>query len=123
MTISDAVSRCDAMFPSAGLNVEMKISWLSELDRTVKVEIYDTHKDSPPFDGYTADTAGSTELLVPPPYDEMYIYYLQAKLAYVNGELAQYNNAMTMFNELWGKYARKYNREHRTAASSSMKYK
>ena len=111
------------MFPSAGLNVEMKISWLSELDRTVKVEIYDTHKYAPPFDGFTAGTAGSTELLVPPPYDEMYIYYLQAKLAYVNGELAQYNNAMTMFNELWGKYARKYNREHRTAASSSMIYK
>lgn len=123
MTISNAISRCDAMFPGAGLNVELKISWLSELDMTVKTEIFDTHKDSRPFDGYTADTPGETVLLVPSPYDEMYIYYLQARLAYVNGELAQYNNAIAMFNELWSKYARKYNREHRTVASSFMKYK
>ena len=123
MTINDALSRCDALFPGAGLNTEVKISWLSELDQTVKTEIFDTHVDAPAFDGYTSDSAGDTTLLVPPPYDEMYIYYLQAKLAYVNGELAQYNNAMTMFNELWGKYSRKYNREHRTVASSRMIFK
>lgn len=64
------------------------------------------------FTGYDADTPGDTELLVPAPYDELYLWWLSAQIDYHNAELAKYNNSIALFNTGYSVYAELYNREH-----------
>lgn len=113
MTIMEAINRIDAVKPNSYPQGE-KIRWLNALDGTVKSKIIDTHKggDAVVFDGYTDDTPHGTKLLVPAPYDEMYIFWLESKIDYLNGETGRYNNSISMFNTAYAEYERCYNRTH-----------
>ena len=85
-----------------------RIAWLDSIDRTVCAEITGGE-----FGGYTVDSPADTELLVPPPYDELYLHVLEARSAYVGGEIDRYNNATALLQNLWEAYARSYIRSHR----------
>ena len=113
MTISEAISRTDNVKPNA-YDETTKILWLSELDGMIKTEIIDTHQDgeSIPFNGYDIDTDGTTELLVPAPYDVLYLRYLEMKIDYSNSEYNKYNNSTVMFNAAYSAFENYYNREH-----------
>ena len=94
-----------------------KIDWLSRLDGVVKKQIIDTHEggESVSFTGYTADTPSDTVLLVPAPYDEIYLRWMEAQIDYHNGEYDKYNNAIIMFNTAFEAYAAYYNQNHMPA--------
>lgn len=111
MTISEALQRFDELYPNA-FEEEEKIRWLSTLDGTIKVEIIDTRRSDVPFDGYNAETEPTTKLLADAPYDEMYIYWMQATADYHNGEMGGYNNAMAKFDESYTKFRNWYNRKN-----------
>lgn len=113
MTISEAINRTDDVKPNAYTETR-KILWLSELDGMIKSDIIDTHHDGENivFTGYDIDTDISTELLVPAPYDVLYLRYLEMKIDYTNGEYGKYNNSMTMFNMAYSAFENYYNREH-----------
>lgn len=113
MTLHEAISRIDVLKPNS-YSLAEKIWWLSCLDGTVKKEIIDTHEgaDGVPFDGYDEKTPLGTKLLVPAPYDEMYIRYLEMQINYANGEFGKYNNSRDMFEEAYDAFARSYNRDH-----------
>ena len=90
------------------------ISWLSQLEHRVKTQIVDAYEGAEhvTFTGYDEHTEMSTVLLVPAPYDEMYLRYLEAQIDYVNAEEERYNNAIDLFNRLWQEYRRYYIRTH-----------
>jgi hypothetical protein len=113
MTIMEAIKRIDAVKPNSYLQGE-KIRWLNALDGMVKSKVIDTHQgaDAVVFEGYTEDTPLGTALLVPAPYDEMYIFWLESKIDYWNGETGKYNNSISMFNTAYSEYERFYNRTH-----------
>lgn len=113
MTIMEAINRIDAVKPNS-YPQGVKIRWLNALDGMVKSKVVDTHEgaESVRFDGYTEDTPLATKLLVPAPYDEMYLFWLESKIDYSNGETGRYNNSISMFNTAYEEYARYYNREH-----------
>ena len=114
MTLAEAIQRCDTLKPNSYTAPE-KIEWLSRLDGRVKLEIIDTHEGAEDvvFEGYTEDTSLlDTVLLVPSPYDEIYLYWLQAQIDYNNGEINKYNNNISMFNSAYSDYASYYNRTH-----------
>ena len=113
MTILEAITRVDAVKPNSYSQTE-KIYWLSVLDGTVKAEIIDTHEgaEAVSFSGYNENTVLTTELLIPAPYDEVYIRYLEMQIDYANGEYNKYNNSMIMYNTAYSAYERHYNREH-----------
>lgn len=116
MTLAEAIQRCDTLKPNSYTAPE-KIEWLSRLDGRVKIEIIDTHEvlenEDVVFEGYTEDTdLLKTVLLVPSPYDELYLYWLQAQIDYNNGEINKYNNNISMFNSAYSDYAAYYNRTH-----------
>lgn len=113
MTIQNALERLDSLKYNTYTDSE-KITWLDRLDRTVKAQVIDTHEGggAVPFAGYTADTAMDTALLIPAPYDEVYIHYLAAQIDFANGEFDKYNAEITMYNTLYTAYAAAYNREH-----------
>mgnify|MGYP003310156292 CR=1 FL=1 len=122
MTIMEAINRIDTIKPNSYPQGE-KIRWLSELDGTVKAKVIDTHEgaDAVQFDGYTEDTNLCTNLLVPAPFDGMYLFWLESKINYANGETGRYNNSISMFNNAYEEYARFYNRNH-MPIGKKMKY-
>ena len=112
MTLSKVISRIDEMKPITYTH-EQKIEWLSELDARIKAEIIDTHEggENVPFDGYDEKDT-ETELLVPSPFTEVYIYWLEAKIDYANSEIGRYNNSIANFNTSFNSYANYYNRHN-----------
>lgn len=113
MTIIEAINYIDNLKPNDYSQNE-KISWLSQLDGRVKLDIIDTHEgaEGEVFEGYNDETAIDTELLIPQPYTEIYQYWLEAKIDYANGEYTKYNNSMSMFNTAYSAYENHYNRTH-----------
>jgi hypothetical protein len=111
MTIAEVISKVDALKPNT-YTPEDKVDWLSNLDARVKSQIIDTHEGGERivFDGYDSLTDHDTELLVPAPYDEMYLRWLEAMIDYHNGEYRKYNNAIDMFNTSYNSYMCYYNR-------------
>lgn len=113
MKLMEAISAVDALKPNT-YSQEEKISWLSRVDGLVKGQIVDIHKgaDAVTFEGYTTDTPLDTQLLVPAPYDELYLRYLEAQIDYHNAEYDRYNNAILMFSTIFDDYAKHYIRTH-----------
>lgn len=113
MTIMEAINRIDAIKPNSYPQLE-KVRWLSTLDGIIKTNIVDTHNgnEAVAFDGYTEETNLTTELLVPAPYDEIYLYWLESKIDYWNGEMGKYNNAINMYNTVYAEFEKYYNRTH-----------
>lgn len=114
MTIIEAINHIDAINPNNYTQPE-KVAWLSTLDGVIKKEIIDTHEGAEAFifNGYTEETPLDTELLVPAPYDEVYLFWLQSKIDYWNGETRKYNNSISMYNTAYSAFENAYNREHK----------
>lgn len=89
-----------------------KIRWLSELDTTVKHELFDRYGIECSFTGYTEDDC-DTELLIPDPYKAAYIYWLESKIDYWNGEYARFNNSIVMYNTAYANYSGWFTANHR----------
>ena len=113
MKIIEAISNLDSLKQNT-YTQDDKVRWLSKLDETVKKEIIDqcVGADKVSFNGYTTDTDVNTELLIPAPYDEAYIRWMEAQIDYANGEYGKYNNAMAMFNTVFDAFAKYYARNN-----------
>lgn len=113
MTIMEAIYQVDAVKPNSYSQVE-KIKWLSTLDGVIKREIIDTHEggEDVVFNGYNENTELTTNLLVPAPYDIVYIRWLEAQIDYATGEYGKYNNSMTAYNDAYTMFTRYYNRNN-----------
>lgn len=134
MIIEECINRVDATKPNQ-YSIEEKLRWLSVLEASIKNDIIDMYEqpaekeedkvvilregeeipeeETGPveFAGYTAEDL-SKELLVPFPYDELYVAYLKAKIDEANGEAARYNNSASTFNGLLLNYEKYYNKTH-----------
>lgn len=113
MTIMDALYRIDELKPNSYSQTE-KIKWLSSLDGVIKSEIIDTHEggEDKVFNGYGEEEELTTVLLVPAPYDDIYLRWLEAQIDYANGEYGKYNNSIAMYNTAYTAYANHYNRTY-----------
>ena len=113
MKIIEAINQIDSLKQNA-YSQRDKVEWLSRLDAMVKKHILDTHEgDEVTFTGYDDATELQTELLVPAPYDEVYLRWMEAQIDYYNGEYERYNNAIEMFNTAFNAYQNYYNRTHK----------
>lgn len=114
MKIVEAINKIDSLMHNTYDQVD-KVAWLSELDSDVKHHIIDTHEgaEAVTFTGYDGNTDLQTELLVPSPFDSVYLRWLEAQIHYHNGEYDRYNNAIIMYNTAYGAFADYYNRTHK----------
>ena len=122
MKIIEAINQIDSLKHNT-YSQRDKIVWLSRLDSMVKRLIIDTHEggEDVTFTGYTDTTDPETELLVPAPFDEMYLRWLEARIDYANGEYGKYNNAILVYQTAYDAYANYYNRNH-MPKGKSIKY-
>ena len=119
MTISEAISRLDSQKHNTYTQSD-KVDWLSRLDSMVKKHIIDTHEgaDEVTFTGYDDSTDPQTELLVPEPFDEVYLRWMEAQIDYTNGEYSKYNQSILMYKAAYDSYANYYNRNHMPLGNS-----
>lgn len=112
MTVSEAIVKIDTLKPNE-FTKEEKYRWLSLLDGNIKQQIIDTHEkaDVSEFAEYSPEGEDRT-LLVPAPYDDIYIHWLEAQIDYYNGEYGKYNNSMAMYNTDYTEFKNYYNRTH-----------
>lgn len=94
MTIKDAIDRVDEIVANE-IPEKEKRRWLRSLDGILAREV---HRNR----GLPMDCGGEpqddTVLLVPFPYNELYIFYLEMRICDANGEITRYNNAMQKYN-------------------------
>lgn len=120
MTIAEAITKVDALKPNT-YSIEDKLGWLSTLDTRVKTQVIDTHELDTPiyFYGYDDPEDLEIDLLVPAPYDEMYLRWLEAMIDYHNSEDDRYNNAIILFNNAYKGYKTHYTRTHMPKSNGS----
>lgn len=119
MTIMEALHRIDTIKPNS-YNQTEKIKWLSTLDGRIKTEIIDTHEGGNiTFNEYTENTPLTTNLLIPYPYDDIYLFWLESKIDYWNGEIGKYNNSISMFNEAYSSFEKYYTRNNMPKGSKN----
>lgn len=112
MTINEAIDALDAQ-KSNTFSRQEKLDWLSRVDGLIQEELIDTHAEGQTlFTGYTESTDPATVLLVPAPWDELYLHYMTAQMDYLNGELTRYTNAAARYNACLAAYKNHYNRTH-----------
>lgn len=112
MKIIEAINGIDSLMHNTYTQSD-KVAWLSKVDSMTKRHILDTHEGEPvDFTGYDDSTDLQTALLIPEPYDEVYLRWLEAQIHYHNGEYDKYNNAIEMFNTAFKGYQNYYNRTH-----------
>ena len=113
MTIREAINRIDSLKHNV-YSTNDKIAWLNRLDSMVKSLIIDVHEGAGyiGFYGYDEETDMDTELIVPAPFDEVYLRWMEAQIDYHNGEYDKYNNAIIMYQTAFDGYANYYRRNH-----------
>lgn len=122
MTINEAIAQVDRMRANT-VSPDVKIGWLSRVDHYVFEEIIKGREGSEgkTFKDYTEADANTT-LLVPPPYDELYLYKMEAQIFYEQREIKKYTSSMALYNQTMQEYAKKYAREHRALPLPTTKY-
>lgn len=122
MKIIEAVNQIDNLKPNTYTDSE-KVAWLSRMDGAVKRLIIDTHKgaEEVTFTGYDDTTDKQTEMLVPAPFDDIYLRWLEAQIDYANSEYERYNNSIMAYKDIYDGYANWYNRTH-TPVGTSIRY-
>ena len=113
MKISEALAQIDSLLPNTYPQLD-KVRWLSNLDSKVKTLIIDTHEggEGVTFSSYDGTTDLNTELLIPAPFDEIYLRWLEAQIHLANSEYERHNNAIEGYNTVWVAYQNYYNRTH-----------
>ena len=112
MKLTEAITRIDETVFNTYPREE-KIAWLSELDGMVNTLILTPCAEAVAFSPYDPGADSQRELLAQAPYDAMYLYYLEAKIHYYNGEYTRYNNAISLFNNAFRSYSDACNRNRK----------
>ena len=105
MTVQQCIEFVDEIRPNA-FSVEAKMAWLSQVEGKIASEIFlMAPAELWQFQYKTALEDGDKELLVDPPYDDIYVAFLTAKVDSKNGEFNRLSTAAQSFNRLWNEFA------------------
>lgn len=108
MTIQEAINWVDEKKHNV-YSREDKLVWISKVEAMAEdlAARYGIKVQSPIATGNYEDN-----LLIPAPYDQLYLRWLEAQIDYTNQEYLKYNNAIAVFNTLWKDYANWFCRNH-----------
>ena len=100
MTINEVLDTLEIIKPH-GFPRKLLVSELQRLDGRVAAELMPSGTAMSVYDAENGDAL----LMVPEPYDLMYLHYCCARVDFWNGEIERYNSDVTMFSEVWNAYA------------------
>lgn len=98
MKILEAITRLDELQPNS-FSSEEKVMWLEQLDRELWREVICTHEGGAEIQEpcYNHETDDERELLVEPPYDIIYLHWMQSRIDYALAEFGRFNNSNAAF--------------------------
>lgn len=112
MTLRQAIDHADSikrnLYPYT-----QKTAWINEIEGQIQSEVFLMAPED--IRVYDFETCATHELMVRPPYDQVYIEYLCAKIDFANGEVEQYQNSMQMVNETIRRFTKWYILNYRPA--------
>lgn len=105
MTVYDCIAMVDEVKPNA-FPMNAKVMWLGQLEGRIANEIFMmAPAELRRFAYRNAAEDGYKELLVDPPYDDIYNAYLTAKVDSKNGEFNKLSTAAQSFNRIWDEFS------------------
>lgn len=110
MTVASIIEQFNTERPN-NISDTLKVGWLLKCEKMIYDTVLMTHEDciEVDFDDFDIDS----ELLVDEPYDDLYIHYLDQRVALNANDTRRYNAAATLFNNAMITYQQKYNRDHK----------
>ncbi len=112
MKIGQLLSTIDKIKPNT-IESEDKFEWINEIEGLIYNNIFAKAADTSfNFTPYDFEKDQDTDILVPAPYEAMYIHYLSAKIDFWEGDINSYNNNMSLYNELYDNFAAFYRRNN-----------
>lgn len=93
-TMNSVIEELDEVKPNV-YSEEVKYKWLSRLEGMISLEV---HQNEEPIQ-YELPRDADRELLVGPPFDDIYVLYCAAMVDFHNREFNNYNNSALMFSE------------------------
>lgn len=107
--IQSALAIRDAEFPES-----IMLQWLSSHDGQAWTNVCSQYADAGEKPIYNEDTdTQATELLIPSPWDDIYIDYLVMRIDLENGDIDRYNNGAALYASKRADWANWYNRTHK----------
>lgn len=104
MTVTDTLSQADELRLNT-ISDEQKAAWVMGLDQQIGERIdMASYAHSWP--------AGDGELLLPAPYDRVYVLYLCSQIDYYNNETALYGNDKAVYDEAMSEAMAWWRRQH-----------
>ena len=110
MKVQDVIGTIDQLKPNDFDRGE-KQGWLKQLEQMILREII-IPRGGTVEDVELKDFHDKTQLLAPPPYDDIYALWLEAQIDRRYSEIAKYNNSITAFNAAYQTFSNWYNRTH-----------
>ena len=113
MTTLEVIGRVERDRPGESTREEL-LRWLAQLDGKWYEQVVLTHEGAEGVEKpekYTFEE--EAKLLIPSPYDEVYIHYLYSKIDYRLGEIERYDNSAALFNNEWQEARKAYHRAHK----------
>lgn len=105
MTVEECVRFVDEVKPNA-FEENAKVAWLGQLEGRIASEILLlAPAELKRFHFTSMLEDGQKELLVDPPYDDIYSAYLTAKVDSKNGEYNKLSTAAQSFNRIWNEFS------------------
>ena len=96
MTAEEIIEQADALKPNA-FPASAKLRWLNALEGRIAAEVMLMPQSQlPELQLRLTDTP-----MVDPPYDDIYLFWLEARIDEANGEYDKYANTSALFNAAW----------------------
>ena len=118
-TVNDVIKYVNDIKPNAFTD-DTLTEWLSECEGSIQTEILCIASGDVITYSY-ADNK-DTELIVKPPHDKLYGFYLLAMIDFAHGEYKKYENTMQLFNAALSEFAKWFVRTHSKEAKSPEGY-
>jgi len=124
-TISGLYAKLTKIVPEAVNTIDNTIllSWINTCEYNIDVNLLAEHKlnegETRPTLPYT--NIDNTELVAKAPYDELYIHYLAGMVYFYLKDYETYNGEITLYDKIYGDYAKYYHRTHETNKTTKLK--
>ncbi len=96
MTVKEAVDAAFARRVGIVISRDQMLEWLNECEAAVQTEMLLLQR---PQVKYELGVDDDEPLLVPPPYDDLYVWWLLAEIDMSLHEMASYNDSTARYNE------------------------
>lgn len=121
MKAQEILDNFNAMRPTDNSD-ETLLGWIKELDMLVMEEIIKKHEikegdiaykeEDFDIDKWFDDWGMNSDLLIPEPYTDLYIYFLDTKEKYRVNDMNTYNRVVVLYNNAYLTFQQYYNRTH-----------